>query len=113
MSSDRTCGSSGSRVNSNIRVCDFNALQIVSTIIFVITGVSVHVSNAAPKSEARRDGGYGREGRGSGGRENRVGRGDNGPDGPAGGMYQQRYNGPGSGAPIREDGAVKVGLEGT
>lgn len=59
----------------------------------------MHVSNAAPKSEARRDGGYGREGRGSGGRENRVGRGDNGPDGPAGGMYQQRYNGPGSGGP--------------
>ncbi|XP_065172870.1 TAR DNA-binding protein 43-like isoform X3 [Atheta coriaria] len=53
----------------------------------IIKGVSVHVSNAAPKSETRGGGGYGggpRTGNHSGSR------GPGGPDGP--GMYQQRYN---------------------
>lgn len=59
--------------------------------IFLL-GVSVHVSNAAPKSETRGSGGYGAGGpRGGGHGPNRGGPG--GPDGP--GMYQQRYNGPG------------------
>ncbi|XP_025834275.1 TAR DNA-binding protein 43-like isoform X2 [Agrilus planipennis] len=56
----------------------------------IIKGVSVHVSNAAPKSDNR--GGYGSGGgRGPGGHGGR-GPGSNGPDGP--GMYNQRY-GPG------------------
>ncbi|XP_018565988.1 TAR DNA-binding protein 43 isoform X3 [Anoplophora glabripennis] len=57
-------------------------------------GVSVHVSNAAPKSESRGGGGYGnRDMRGGGGHGTNRGGGQGGPDGP--GMYQQRYNGPG------------------
>ncbi|KAJ3650950.1 hypothetical protein Zmor_017024 [Zophobas morio] len=53
----------------------------------IIKGVSVHVSNAAPKSETR-GGGYGGGGpRGGNHGNNRSGP---GPDGP--GMYQQRYN---------------------
>lgn len=54
----------------------------------IIKGVSVHVSNAAPKSETR-GGGYG----GGGPRGNNHGNNRNGPGGPDGpGMYQQRYN---------------------
>lgn len=50
--------------------------------------MSVHVSNAAPKSETRGGGGYGSGGPRPGGHgSNRV---PGGPDGP--GMYQQRYN---------------------
>lgn len=53
----------------------------------IIKGISVHVSNAAPKSETR-GGGYGGGGpRGGNHGNNRSGP---GPDGP--GMYQQRYN---------------------
>lgn len=61
----------------------------------IIKGVSVHVSNAAPKSETR-GGGYGGGGpRGGSHGNNRSGPG--GPDGP--GMYQQRYNpGPNQGS---------------
>lgn len=54
-------------------------------------GVSVHVSNAAPKSDTR--GNSYRDGRGGGGHGPGRGGGPNGPDGP--GMYNQRYNGPG------------------
>ncbi|XP_019877671.1 TAR DNA-binding protein 43 isoform X2 [Aethina tumida] len=77
----------------------------------IIKGVSVHVSNAAPKSETRGGGGggggYGSRGdpRGGGGGggggahgPNRGGGGGGGvgPGGPeAPGMYQQRYGGPG------------------
>lgn len=50
----------------------------------LFSGVSVHVSNAAPKSEVRPP--Y-RDGRSGGHGPNRG----NGPEGP---MYQQRYNGP-------------------
>ncbi|KAF7284707.1 hypothetical protein GWI33_021720 [Rhynchophorus ferrugineus] len=53
----------------------------------IIKGVSVHVSNAAPKSETRSKHGYDR----GGPHGNRGPPG--GPDGP-GGMYPQRYNGP-------------------
>ncbi|KAJ8950753.1 hypothetical protein NQ318_011246 [Aromia moschata] len=61
----------------------------------IIKGVSVHVSNAAPKSETRAGSGYGnRDMRGGGGGHGPSrGGGPGGPDGP--GMYQQRYNGPG------------------
>lgn len=57
--------------------------------------MSVHVSNAAPKSETRGGGGgYGnRDMRGGSGHGANRGGGPGGPDGP--GMYQQRYNGPG------------------
>ncbi|XP_022904976.1 TAR DNA-binding protein 43-like isoform X1 [Onthophagus taurus] len=54
----------------------------------IIKGVSVHVSNAAPKSETRGGGGYGSGGPRPGGHGGN--RGPGGPDGP--GMYQQRYN---------------------
>lgn len=61
----------------------------------IIKGVSVHVSNAAPKSETRGGGGYGnRELRGGGGHGPNRGGGPGGQDGGPG-MYQQRYNGPG------------------
>ncbi|CAH0549677.1 unnamed protein product [Brassicogethes aeneus] len=69
----------------------------------IIKGVSVHVSNAAPKSETRGGGGGGgggggynsRDPRGSHGGPNRGG-GGGGQGGPGDqGMYQQRYNGPG------------------
>ncbi|XP_030759617.1 TAR DNA-binding protein 43 isoform X1 [Sitophilus oryzae] len=53
----------------------------------IIKGVSVHVSNAAPKSETRSKHGYDR-----GGPHSNRGP-PSGPDGP-GGMYPQRYNGP-------------------
>ncbi|XP_060532632.1 TAR DNA-binding protein 43-like [Cylas formicarius] len=60
----------------------------------IIKGVSVHVSNAAPKSE-NRSAKYGndpRNGFGGQGGSNRGG-GPNGPDGSSN-MYPQRYNGP-------------------
>lgn len=55
-----------------------------STPWLVFLGVSVHVSNAAPKSETRNN--Y-RDGRGGANGSNRGA----GPEGP---MYQQRFNGP-------------------
>ncbi|XP_023019439.1 TAR DNA-binding protein 43 isoform X1 [Leptinotarsa decemlineata] len=62
----------------------------------IIKGVSVHVSNAAPKSDTRGGGGpRGERGGGGGsgyGSQNRGGLSQGGPDG---GMYNQRYNGPG------------------
>ncbi|CAH1102200.1 unnamed protein product [Psylliodes chrysocephalus] len=58
----------------------------------IIKGVSVHVSNAAPKSDTR-GGGY-RGDRGGNGPPSRGG--GSGPGGPDGsGMYNQRYNGAG------------------
>ncbi|CAG9854288.1 unnamed protein product [Phyllotreta striolata] len=64
----------------------------------IIKGVSVHVSNAAPKSDTRGGGyrgdrsGNGPSNRGGGG----GGGGGGGPGGPDGaGMYNQRYNGTG------------------
>ncbi|VEN37757.1 unnamed protein product [Callosobruchus maculatus] len=67
----------------------------------IIKGVSVHVSNAAPKSDTRGSGGGGgyggRDGRSGVGSHNRGGGGgpNGGPDGSGSGMYSQRYNGPG------------------
>ncbi|CAH1164775.1 unnamed protein product [Phaedon cochleariae] len=70
----------------------------------IIKGVSVHVSNAAPKSDTRGGGGGGgfRGERGGGGggphgpsRGGGSGGGPGGPDGGPPGMYNQRYNGTG------------------
>ncbi|XP_072394012.1 TAR DNA-binding protein 43-like isoform X2 [Diabrotica undecimpunctata] len=57
----------------------------------IIKGVSVHVSNAAPKSDTR--GGNYRGDRSNGLPNRGGGVGPGGPDGP--GMYNQRYNGAG------------------
>lgn len=70
--------------------------------VLALPGVSVHVSNAAPKSETRGGGGGGTSGPGYGPGGPRGGpgahgsvRGQGGPDGSGGGgggpVYQQRY----------------------
>ncbi|GJQ85319.1 hypothetical protein Trydic_g10564 [Trypoxylus dichotomus] len=59
----------------------------------IIKGVSVHVSNAAPKSETRGGGGYG----GGGNRQGSHVTNRSGPGGPDASVYKQCYNTPSPG----------------
>ncbi|KAG5889548.1 hypothetical protein JTB14_024956 [Gonioctena quinquepunctata] len=80
------------RAFSFVRFLDPEVAQSLCGDDHIIKGVSVHVSNAAPKTRGgsgprgERGGGYGNQMHGGGG-------GQGGPDGS--GMYNQRYNGPG------------------